>query len=65
MLIVNVFGTALKIYILASDFLKTIKTYLKLEIRVECRELLAFKYVFMVFFETNQMIIYICLSKIF
>ena len=30
---------------------------LKLEIRVACREFLAFKYVVIVFFETKQMII--------
>ena len=39
---------------------KTINTYLKLENRVVCREFLAF----VVFFETNQMIIYICISEI-
>ena len=41
-----------------------ILAYLKLEIRVVCREFLAFKYVFIVFFETNQMIINICTSEI-
>ena len=45
-------------YIFLFDFSKnTIKTYLKLDIRVVCREVLVFKYVFIVFFETNQMII--------
>ena len=43
---------------------KTINTYLKLKIRVACREFLAFKYVVIVFFETKQMIIYICTSEI-
>ena len=52
-------------YILASVFSKkTINTYLKLEIRVACREFLAFKYVVIVFFEIKQMIIYICTSEI-
>ena len=53
-------------YILASVFFskKTINTYLKLEIRVACREFLAFKYVVIVYFETKQMIIYICTLKI-
>ena len=55
----------LKMYILASDFFeKTINTFLKIEIRVVCREFLAFKYVLSGFFETNQMIIYICTSEI-
>ena len=42
-------------YILASIFffLKTINTYLKLEIRVACREFLAFKYVVIVFFRNK------------
>ena len=41
-------------YILASDFfLKTINTYLKLEIRVVCRGFLASKYVFIVFFQNK------------
>ena len=35
-----------------------------LEICVVCREFLAFKYVFIVFFETDQMIIYCCISEI-
>ena len=39
---------------------KTINTYLKLEIRVACREFVAFKYVVIFFFETKQMIINIC-----
>ena len=44
-------------YILASVFFqKDGNTYLKLEIRVVCREFLAFSYRF---FETKQMIIYI------
>ena len=52
-------------YIIASDFFeKDDKYYLKLEIHVVCREFLAFKYVFIVFFETNQIIIYICSSEI-
>ena len=51
--------------ILASDFSKkTINTYFKQEIRVVCREFLAFKYALIVFFETIQMIIYICTSEI-
>ena len=33
-------------------------TYLKLEIRVVCREVFTFKNVFIVFFETNQIIDY-------
>ena len=54
-----------KMYILASVFFeKDENTYLKLEIRVACREFLAFKYVVIVFFETKQMIIYICRSEI-
>ena len=44
-------------YILASD--------LKLEIRVLCTKFLAFKYVFIIIFETNQMTIFICTSEIF
>ena len=53
-------------YILASDFLENDdKYYLKLEIHVVCRNFLAFKYVFIVFLETKQMIIYICTSEIF
>ena len=40
-------------YILASDFF-----------RVVCKNFLAFKYVFMFFFETNQMNIYISSSEI-
>ena len=42
-------------YILASVFFskKTINTYWKLEIRVACREFLAFKYVVIVIFETK------------
>ena len=52
-------------YILTSVFSKkTINTYLKLEIPVACREFLAFKYVVIVFFETNRMIIYICTLEI-
>ena len=52
-------------YILASVFFeKTINTYLKLEIRVACREFFAFKYVVIGFFETKQMIIYICTLEI-
>ena len=51
--------------ILAAFFSKkTINTYLNLEIRVACREFLAFKYVVIVFFETKQMIIYNCPSDI-
>ena len=37
--------------------------YLRLEIRVVCREFLAFKYVFIVF-ETNRMIIYFSVHNI-
>ena len=49
--------------ILASVFSKkTMNTYLTLEIRVACRELLTFKYV--VFFETKPMINYICTLEI-
>ena len=52
-------------YILASEFFeKDDKYYLKLEIRVVCREFLAFKHVVIVFSETNQMIVYICISEI-
>ena len=48
-------------YILASDFFENDdKYYLKLEIRVVCWDFLAFKYTFNVFFEANQMIIFIC-----
>ena len=62
---INCFSSVM--YILASDFFKkTINTYLKLEIRVVCREFLAFKYVFIVFvFKTNQFIIYIRTLEIF
>ena len=42
-------------HILAFDF----SNRRELEIRVMCREFLAFKYVLVVFLETNQMIIYI------
>ena len=42
-------------YILASVFFKkTINTYLKLEICVACREFIAFKYVFILFFFPNK-----------
>ena len=53
-------------YILASVFFleKTINMYLKLEICVGYREFLAFKYIAIIFFETKQMIIYICTSEI-
>ena len=44
---------------------KTINTYLKLKIRVACREFLAFKYVVIVFFETKQMIMYILVFDFF
>ena len=37
---------------------------LKLEIRVACREFLAFKYVVIIIFKTKQMIFYICTSEI-
>ena len=42
-------------YILASFFFskKTLNTYLKLEIRVVCREFLAFKYGIIVFFRNK------------
>ena len=39
-----------------------INAYLRLENRVVCMKFLAFKYVFIIFFETNHMIIYICTS---
>ena len=53
-------------YILTSDlfFKKTINTYLKLEIRVVCREFYPLNMSLLFFFETNQMLIYICTSKI-
>ena len=52
-------------YILASDFFEKEKnTYLKLEIRVVCKEFLAIKYVFSFFFETYQILIYICTLEI-
>ena len=52
-------------YILASYlFEKDDKYVLKLEIRVVCREFFAFKYIFIVFFETNQTIFYICILEI-
>ena len=35
----------------------------KAKICVVCREFLAFKYIFIVYFETNQFIIYICTSE--
>ena len=56
----------LNFFILASDFFwkKTINTYLKLEINFICREFLSFKYVFIIFFETNQVIIDFCTSEI-
>jgi len=49
-----------EMYILASVFFskKTINTYLKLEIRVACREFLAFKYVDIVIFETKQIFVH-------
>ena len=34
--------------------------YLNLEMRVVCRKFLAFRNVFIVFFESNQMTIYFC-----
>ena len=53
------------LYILALNFfVKDDKHYLKLEIRIVCREFLAFQYVLIVFFETDQMIIFICTSEI-
>ena len=46
------------LYILASDFsTKMINAYLKLEIRVVCREFLAFKYYFYVFYEHLKLIL--------
>ena len=45
-------------------FEKDDKYVFKLEIRVVCKEYLAFKYVLIVFFGTNQMIIYVCTSEI-
>ena len=49
-------------YILAFSIFwkKTINEYSKLEICYVCREFVAFTYVFIVFLETNQMIIYFC-----
>ena len=41
-------------YMLSSVFFKTMDTYLNLEIRVVCREILAFKYVFIVFFSKKS-----------
>ena len=41
-----------------------INTYLKLEIGVVCREIVAFKLVVIFFFKTKQMIIYVCTSEI-
>ena len=38
--------------------------YLRLEICVVCREFLASKYVYIIFFGTNQMINYICTLEI-
>ena len=43
-------------------FEKKINIYLKLEIRVVCREYIH-KYIFIVFFEKHQMIFYICKSE--
>ena len=40
---------------------KTINTYLKLEIRVECREFLAFKYV--VFFGTQYSFVFVLAGR--
>ena len=53
-------------YILASVFFEKDDKYVsKAKILVACREFLAFKYVVIVFFETKQMIIYICTLEIF
>ena len=50
---------------LASDFFEKDDKYkFKARNSYVCREFLAFKYVFIIFFETNPMIIYICTSKI-
>ena len=55
----------ISVIILASDFFeKYYNTYLKLEIRVVRKELLAFKNVFIALFVKNQMVIYICTSEI-
>ena len=43
---------------------KTIKTYVKLEISVVCREFIAFKYIFIFFQNKLWMIIYICTSEV-
>ena len=53
-------------YILASVFFleKDDKYVFKAIIHVACREFLAFKYIVIVFFETKQMIIYICTLEI-
>ena len=52
-------------YNLASDFFEKDDKYVfKAEIRVVCREFLAFRYVFILFFEPNQRIIYICTPEI-
>ena len=49
-------------HILASDFFEKDDKYVfkELEVRVVFREFLGFKYVFIVFIETNSMIIYFC-----
>ena len=53
-------------YILALDFFEKYDKYVsKARSSFVCREFLAFKYVFIVFFlKINQMIIYICMSEI-
>ena len=45
-------------------FEKTINMYLRLKFSVVCREFFAFKYVSIVFSDTNHMIIYICTLEI-
>ena len=39
--------------------------YLKLEIRVVWREFIAFEYIFIIIFKTNQILIYIFVNQIF
>ena len=59
---INEIRMTLNVYFSICFFSKQmINTYLMLEIRVACREFLAFKYIF---FETKQMIIYFCTSEI-
>ena len=62
-------GFSITIYIntyFDSDYglANAINNYLRLKIRVVWKESLAYFYVFIVFIQTNRMIIYICASKI-